>query len=297
MSSQTTKALLDRGVQSAEDETCLPVKMHYGHVIDLKDRVDYLFLPGYKSLDPKKYMCPKIIGLPDMIAHSVAGLPRLIRPRIDAYRDPEQVEKAFLEVGRILTRDMGRVRQAYRLAGQKQDEFEEMLFEGWSPDQAISRLFGQAARGPQEARLKIGIIGHSYVICDRFINQDLLGKLDGMGVAAVLSDMVPSEIVHEETRGMRKELFWSFGKKLIGAAYHLIRQEKVQGLICLSAFNCGSDSMVEPFISAAARGKVPYMSLTIDEHTGEAGLVTRLEAFVDMIRRRRNLEVNLPAHG
>ena len=80
---------------------------------------------------------------------------------------------------------------------------------------------------------------------------------------------------------------------------------KIDGIIALSSFGCGPDSlMVDEISYHAKQRKIPVLNLTIDEHTGEAGFVTRLEAFVDMLdrKKRRMLEAavgrpKLPSAG
>ncbi|HWJ02597.1 MAG TPA: hypothetical protein VNU93_02885, partial [Verrucomicrobiae bacterium] len=66
----------------------------------------------------------------------------------------------------------------------------------------------------------------------------------------------------------------------------------------LSCFGCGPDSMVGDMVERACRrNSKPFMMLTLDEHTGEAGVITRLEAYIDMLKRRQKVEDNLSAHG
>ena len=74
------------------------------------------------------------------------------------------------------------------------------------------------------------------------------------------------------------------------AAYYLLN-EKVDGIIALSAFGCGPDSlMVDEIAYHCKEAGMPLIHLTIDEHTGEAGFITRLEAFTDMLlRKKRNI--------
>jgi len=63
----------------------------------------------------------------------------------------------------------------------------------------------------------------------------------------------------------------------------------VDGFIHVVSFGCGPDSMVGEIAERETRrsSNLPYMALTIDEHTAEGGLLTRLEAFTDMLARRR----------
>ena len=65
-------------------------------------------------------------------------------------------------------------------------------------------------------------------------------------------------------------------------------QSDVDGVIALVAFGCGPDSLMISVVQHHANrlGK-PFMTLTLDEHASETGLLTRLEAFLDMIQRRK----------
>lgn len=91
LSRNTTKGILDKGVRQSVDDACLPVKLFFGHVLDLKDRVDYLFIPRMVSVERKEYICPKFLGLPDMIRYNVPDLP----PIIDITVNMSRREKTF----------------------------------------------------------------------------------------------------------------------------------------------------------------------------------------------------------
>jgi predicted nucleotide-binding protein (sugar kinase/HSP70/actin superfamily) len=59
------------------------------------------------------------------------------------------------------------------------------------------------------------------------------------------------------------------------------------------AFGCGPDSVMMDIVrrQATRLKTTPFMSLTLEEHTAEAGLITRLEAFLDMIQRKKKRPV------
>ena len=68
--------------------------------------------------------------------------------------------------------------------------------------------------------------------------------------------------------------------------------KKIDGIIALSAFGCGPDSLMVDEIDYHAKIKgIPMIHLTIDEHTGEAGFITRIEAFVDMLTRKNRKQL------
>ena len=83
VSEQTNKRILDDGVRACVDEACLPIKIFYGHVINLKNRVDYILVPRFTSISKKEYICPEFGGLPDMIRHTLKDLPRLIDTEVN----------------------------------------------------------------------------------------------------------------------------------------------------------------------------------------------------------------------
>jgi hypothetical protein len=80
-----------------------------------------------------------------------------------------------------------------------------------------------------------------------------------------------------------------FAQGTVGSAV-LLSREGVDGLIHLAPFNCTPEVMAHNALLALQREcQVPILSLSFDEHTGRAGLLTRLEAFVDLLERRRQL--------
>jgi predicted nucleotide-binding protein (sugar kinase/HSP70/actin superfamily) len=84
------------------------------------------------------------------------------------------------------------------------------------------------------------------------------------------------------------EAYWAYAPTLLGAGLCFLDMEPVDGLVAVIAFGCAPDSGLAPALGQAARqAGVPILTLTLDEHTGEAGLMTRLEAFVDMLERKR----------
>ena len=115
-----------------------------------------------------------------------------------------------------------------------------------------------------------------------------IGNLEKMGVKAFTA----LDITREQQLNSIKELgeiqYWANELDLTGTAAFYLLNNSVDGIIALSAFGCGPDSlMVDEIQYHANERNMPMIHLTIDEHTGEAGFVTRLEAFVDMLSRKK----------
>jgi len=106
--------------------------------------------------------------------------------------------------------------------------------------------------------------------------------------------MIPDETIEERVRALSKRIYWTFGKETVGAAFHFLDSKEIDGLIYIISFECGPDSLLKEIVDDRARKskRVAYMSLVIDEHTGATGMNTRLDAFVEMIKRQRNRKLN-----
>jgi predicted nucleotide-binding protein (sugar kinase/HSP70/actin superfamily) len=283
LSGLTNKRILDDGVNCCVDDACLPMKVFHGHIIDLKDRVDYLFVPRLISVEKNEYICPKFCGLPDMVLNTVKGLPRVIDCTINLRNGYSSLRKAVLEVGSLFTLDYCRIYKAYRKAKTSLDIHENLMQKGATPIEAMTGYYTPV----EDYRYSIGLIGHSYNIYDNYVSMGIIDKLRGRGIKVLTQDMVCSERIEQIARGFSKPMFWSFGKKIMAASQHLIDRRNVRGIIYLVAFGCGLDALVGDLVERRIRKNgVPFCLLTIDEHTGEAGIDTRLEAFIDMLEWR-----------
>jgi predicted nucleotide-binding protein (sugar kinase/HSP70/actin superfamily) len=290
-SGPTTRKILQQGVTTAVDETCLPVKIFYGHVRELKDRVDYLFLPRLVSVQKGAYICPKFLGLPDMIRHSLPDLPPLIAPTINLNRRGRGLLAAVAETAALLKANSWQTWTAFSRAWRRWRRWQGLQRQGLFPLQAQELLDGKAReiRKGGGAKLRVGVLGHPYNIYDDYVNMGLLGRLEEMGVEVRTPEMLPPRTIAGHARRLPKELFWTLGRSVMGAASHFLTDPGIDGIIHLISFGCGPDSLVGELVERRAqRGQgFPFLLLTLDEHSGEVGLTTRLEAFVDTLEWRQ----------
>jgi predicted nucleotide-binding protein (sugar kinase/HSP70/actin superfamily) len=290
----TNKRILENGLKKAVDEACLPVKTYHGHVLELADKVDFLFLPRLKSVEKGAYTCPKIIGVTDMIRGSFSDLPPIIDSYINLHDRIFALYQPIVQAGKLFTGNIFKILLSYRTAWKEYLRFRDIIRTGLTPLEAIkvmekgSSAIPQTIRERRPNRLKIALLGHSYLIDDSFITMNLVKKLREMGVEVLMTEMLSPEVIEEEANKLPQAMFWTSGKETIGAAYHFLETRSVDGIIMVESFGCGPDSMVSELITRDAKrmGNMPCMSLIIDEHTGDAGVMTRLEAFVDMLVRR-----------
>jgi len=307
----TNRRIVDDGILTAVDEACLPVKVYYGHVKELcRQGVDFIFAPRLVSVEQRCYICPKFMGIPDMLRAQVPGLPPLIDIKIDVTRGERDLKRNMYQVGALFGCTRKAVDDAYRAGAEEMKRFHSIARSGHPLNDAIelwekgNRHTGYPACSPatgtgvaggsQEtaagcsASLTVGVLGHGYSVYDPVISMDLVKRLREMGCKVVTPEMLDPQEVENQASTLPKRMFWSLGKKMIGSGLWMEQEASIDGVIYLACFGCGPDSLVGEIVERRV-SHTPFMLLTVDEHTGEAGIMTRLEAFCDMITRRQRL--------
>lgn len=303
VSPRTTKALLAAGSAKLVAETCLPTKVFCGHVMALYGQADLVFVPAIRSLEEQVYNCSKFLGLPDLVKGTVAQRPEILTIDIDVNQGKGSVLHQLHKLGSRFTRNPLRIKKACDAALAADAEYKSLMAQGLTPPEAIIRLYGdeQTEPGIESARfqyqlhtpLTIALVGHPYNIYDGYITHNLLRRLRSWGVQVVTAEMASEAELDAGTELLAGRPYWTYEDEVVGAAGHYMRSG-VDGLISIVAFACGPDSVMLSQIQRASKqsGSKPHLGVTIDEHTGEAGLVTRLEAFVDMLSRRKQATVH-----
>lgn len=269
VSGETTRETLDCG--SALDEICLPAKVYYGHAVQLYKKVDYLFVPRVISVHKGQYTCPKIIGMPDMLRTNISQLPPIIDINVNLRQSTRDLYQAVTTVG--------------RMAGKNAFASLNAWFRAW---QNRDLSCGCSKVCPGDGNTPVALIGHPYLIYDRQISMNIMAKMRQMGLTVLTAEMVDTKTADRAAAVLGKKIFWSSSHHLAGAALALMSAPRpVKGVIFMTCFACGPDALIGELIAQRANAmNIPCMQLSIDEHTAEAGFITRLEAFADMLNWR-----------
>lgn len=275
ISKKTNKEIMNAGILNSVDEACLPVKIFHGHVEYLKDKVDYIYIPKMISLHKREYCCPKILGLSDMVKNSIEELPEIIDVIFDLRK-----RNGLYSGYRDLASKLG-VSNKINSKAFKNVYNEKSKYHNWVKSDLLPGSKGL------ESDNNILILGHSYNVFDDFINMGILKKLVDRGIKIYTAEDVSDEDIRKYSNFANKRLFWTHGRRIVGSANYLIMNKQIDGIIFLSSFGCGLDSVLTHMVSRqSATYELPFMNLTLDEQTGEAGMNTRLEAFLDMMKWR-----------
>jgi len=294
VSSATNKDIFTSGNSRAVAETCLPVKVFFGHVISLVGKCDYMFIPAIRSLGKKAYNCSKFLGLPDMTRALIPECPPILDPEIDLNKGQRNLYKTIYSLESYFACRKSKIKEAAERAWETDSAYRKRTADwGITPAQAIDRVGEKncelnSTLNPPPI-LKIALIGHPYVIYDDYINYRLISRLQAMGTEIFTPEMASQEALDVAMAKLVGTPHWTFEADLIGAGEFYL-EAKVDGIITVAVFGCGPDSMLIDVVRHRTREfGVPFLHLSLDEHTSEGGLVTRLEAFLDMVKRRKRI--------
>ena len=293
VSQPTNQAIFACGNERAVAETCLPVKIFFGHVISLADKCDYMFIPAVRSMGDKAYNCSKFLGLPDMSKALVPECPPILDPEIDLNKGQRHLfQVIYNNVGRYFTSDKGKVKKAIERSREASLAYRQRTCdEGLTWVEAIEGKqhydHSQSSDSNPYKRLKVAVIGHPYVVYDDFISHRLISRLESMGAGIFSPEQVPPETLDMCMARLVGKAHWSFEAEIVGAGEYYL-ESGVDGIISVAVFACGPDSMMLDMVRHSA-GNIgtPFLQLSLDEHTSAGGLITRLEAFIDMVRRKK----------
>ncbi len=279
-SQKTNKAVIHKGVECMAAETCYPVKVAHGHILDLLAKgVKTIFLPSIIDLPHNNpeiaqgLVCPLAQTLaytvPATIDFSAHGA-RLLTPVLYFGRGPRLLRRSLQALGKELGVSPFAVNRALRAAEAAQKAFYAKL-------QARGREILANLRPGEQAMV---IVSRPYNGFDCGMNLNLPRKLRQLGVLAIPMDFLPLD----EARALAeiKPMYWRFGQKILSAA-DFIRQDTRLHAVYVTNFSCGPDSFIQHFFKDMMRGK-PFLEIEIDEHSADVGAITRLEAFLDSLK-------------
>ncbi len=266
-SPSTNPEILEAGLKHSVCDLCLPVKVFFGHVHALKDDVDALFIPRGVRTEPDSYLCPKFIGLPDMVRAAIRRLPPVIDTEYNVKErsDEDFWKEVFAQIGHKIQKTE-EINSPYPFCKDKKEDSEET--------ERQARAFS------------VGVAGRPYLVYDNYLNKGIIRHIRRLGIEVVFQ--TPSaEYIRETMDTLPKWIYWSMAKEVVASVRWMIESEEVDGIILLVNAGCGPDSFMTELIERTMDiQKKPYMSINIDEHTSDVGLQTRVEAFIDMIDRR-----------
>ena len=279
---KTSDRISKLGIESMTTETCYPVKVSHGHVIDLTGKTRYLFLPNIINLpsqDGEKttFYCPLVQGNQYMLKAALALKDsEILNPTVHLKYNPDLLSVELHEqIGKTLRVSLSEIKEALDVAFSRQQDFES----------EIHKKGAEITSSLANNQPLVVVTGRPYNLYDERLNLRLGRNLSKIGITALPMDFFDFKDIDLSDF---PNMYWAIGARILKTAKLIKNTPNFFGLH-LTNFSCGPDSFNEHFYKYIM-GDKPYLILELDEHTAVAGVMTRLEAFKNVIQSVQKIE-------
>lgn len=272
---KTNNEIVKKGVESVVTEMCFPVKVYHGHVKILSENSNFYFLPNLINMpsnekSEKSMFCPMSSASQYIVKQALSlDDKKILRPHV--YLKDKKEHIAFMlykELKGQLNVSYEKIYRSIEQAFLIYNEFKAKLY-SIGKDILHNRM-----------DVPIWIIsGRPYNLHDHRLNLHIGSRLSKRGIVALPIDFINLEEI--ELKDFPR-MYWGLGAKILRGAKFISNNNMLFG-IHITNFSCGPDSFIEHFYKYIMKDK-PYLILEFDEHSGVAGMLTRIEAFDNVIK-------------
>lgn len=283
LSRETDGEVRKATTEMVASEFCFPAKVVHGHVHALlgKPDVDFVFLPhriaGRRNqATTDSQFCPYVQGLPGVVCTALRRMglddTRILSPAVDE-RFPEKtlIRHLTRSVGPVLGVGAKQVAAAWRAGCEAQAEYQRKLQA--ETQQVLDRL-------KAENKPAFVLVGRPYNLYDGGLNVGLPRKIAEYGLPVIPSEGLGFRDDDIEPR--YHNTYWNFAQRALAAVRRTAQAPNLYPIF-LTNFGCGPDSFTLTYAERTV-GRKPMLVLELDEHAADAGYVTRVEAFLDVVR-------------
>ncbi len=274
------------GIQKQAAAFCHPVGLSHGYIYDLLNNyeVDYIFLPHVRGLyvengADESTLCPMAQAEPYYLSAVWPELKKknVFSPVIDFGAGFSAAAEEFIKIALKLGVSKNKARNAYQKAVDYQEELrKELKSKG-------RELLSYLERNPDQKA--VVLFGRPYNAFVSEANMGIPHKFASRGEIVLPYDML--DLGKSEAF---PQMYWSMGQLIMKAA-KLVSENPNLFAAYISNFSCGPDSFLLNYFRRE-NGSKPSLTLELDSHTADAGLNTRIEAFLDVVESYRKVQKN-----
>jgi len=290
LSRPSDRPLVTQSLSMLVAETCFPVEVMHGHIHDLLEKdPDYIFMPFVvdNSADEQNptinYNCPWIQSYPFMIRGAMKGEEAAKKFLVPTLHFRYSRKKLVSELSGFMKTTFGtapkKVAQAVTAAEKAQKSFETRLLE--EGRKILANL--------PSNKVSVVMLGRPYNTGDPELNLSLIEKLIDLDVLPLPLDLLPLKNTMNGIYTDYDMMYWPNGQKILAGARMVAKDERLHA-VYITNFRCGPDSFLSHYVREEMRGK-PYLQLEVDEHSADAGMITRCEAFLDSLKGEGKAEL------
>ncbi len=270
ISKDTTKETINIGKKYTIDESCLASKIYTGHVYSLLNKCDYIFIPRISDYGAGEKVCMKFNGIYDVIKN-IFPKAKILSVNIEKTKFKSESTE-YIKLGLKLNKNIAKVIYAYIYAKYKEKKIHR------------NKLLTQLKKIYSSNKVKILIVAHPYNIYDKYIGNPIIKILENMNIEPIYADIIDRKISKNISKKITPTLYWTYSKELVGSINYYMNH--IDGIIFITTFPCGPDSLVNELMIRKINN-IPITNILIDESNADAGIQTRLESFIDIIKERK----------
>jgi predicted nucleotide-binding protein (sugar kinase/HSP70/actin superfamily) len=293
VSDETNRKIINRGLEIVPAEYCFPTKVAYGHVDNLLKKLkkdDFIFIPHIANTgEPTgsyKYCvtCPWTQSAPDLmksalkLAKEGLNLENLVSPSLffdwGLNHIEDQMKKAVAKMG-YSTKN---VRAALQEGLINKERFDKKI------EEKTKEVFDSIKKYKKNEPAFL-VMARPYTAYDANVNNDIVNKILDAGYLAIPLELAPIGSIDISTQ--MPKMYWIQGQKKL-AAIELLNKNKNLFGIDITYFACGPDTQINQ--QMRCRTQKPFLTVEMDEHTGDAGIDTRLQAFFNTVKSYLRIE-------
>lgn len=264
---------------------CYPVEISHGYVSNLIEKnPDIYFMPHIRGIptdeeNTNTCTCVFVQGEAFYLssAFEAVNAKKVVTPYLDLGKGFEAKAQEFAKLASEFGRSRAEGQKAFEKAFEAQQSFKDQL------RQKGAQILRNLQDDPES--IAIVLFGRPYNSFAPEANKGIPAKFASRGYRILPFDMLPFE---DETILDQDTMYWSMGRMILKAASLVKKNPQLFGTF-ISNFSCGPDSFVVGFFRDEM-GRKPSLTLELDSHTADAGLETRIEAFLDIVQYYRELE-------
>ena len=280
-----------RGIAERSAAFCYPAELSHGffhRMIESDPPPDYLFLPHIKALPSQSQknqalLCPFVQAEPYFLQTTFrrhleqSGITgdRILSPVLSLTGGLDTARAPLLKIARQMGRSRRRAMEAFEQAVAAQQQSEDEI-------RQLGRQAMQALTDDPR-HMAVVIFGRPYNAWASEAHMGIPRKLASRGVPALPLDCLPIS-----SFATKHHMYWAMGQRIIQAARLVKNHPQLFG-VYITNFSCGPDSFIINYFRRIM-GQKPSLTLELDSHTADAGLETRIEAFLDVVNAWRGLQ-------
>ena len=274
-----TKNISREGTARMESAYCFPSEIAHGAVQDAIDhQADYIFVPHFKDMPSYEKnvhanFCPITQAFPYYIRQAFPEIPqeKFLTPVVSFKFGVIKAREAFIQMGTGLGIAESETDRAFDTAMKKQEEY-----------LAAYKKLGITAleHARKSGKPAIAVLGRPYNAFTPEANMGIPRKFTTRGFSVLPFDILPFE-----NEVIFPNMYWYYGQQDMKAAVY-IKNEKNIFCTYITNFSCAPDSFMLHYVRWIM-GSRPFLILEFDSHSADAGIDTRVEAFLDIIEGYR----------